>query len=134
VTPETTRLCNLLAERVETFQGKRPAIPSRWHKDFRLLLERGPLKRAEPEPLTVEKVEATIAAVFTDLAEPDTKGFCWAAQIRSPHALRDHWDQLATAWRLKHEGGNAAPPARRPNSQAQARATLAERARGTANG
>src|SRR5262245_9528832 len=96
---EVTELCDQLAERVATQQsGRRPVITDRWRKDMRLLLERGPLHQDTPEALTAEKVATTIGYVFDHLSDPQgSSGFCWAAQIRSPAALRDHWHQMANA-------------------------------------
>jgi len=90
------RLCRLLADAVETHRGTRPTIGARWTKDMGLLLRRGP-KGVEGPPPSVEDVATMIDAVFSRLNQPDRKGFCWADQIRSASALRDHWDQLALA-------------------------------------
>jgi DNA-binding transcriptional ArsR family regulator len=98
---DVTRLCDQLAEKVANQQdGRRPPITDRWRTDMRLLLERGPLHQDTPEPVGAEKVGATIDYVFEHLAEPQGRGgFCWAAQVRSPAALRDHWHQMADAAR-----------------------------------
>jgi hypothetical protein len=72
---------------------------------MRLLLERGPLHQDTPEAVSAEKVGATIDYVFAHLAEPQGRGgFCWAAQVRSPAALRDHWHQMADAARRLRAG------------------------------
>jgi len=103
------RLCLYLAERVGQFRGsvaKAPPITARWRTDMRLLLERGPLHQSKPTPMREEHVASTIAVIFGRLAEPEgRRGFSWAAQIRSPHALRDHWHQMAVAWRQKQTTG-----------------------------
>ncbi|MFZ4431574.1 MAG: hypothetical protein ACOYOQ_00105 [Microthrixaceae bacterium] len=91
------RLCGLLADRIEAHRGARPKVTRKWVKDMDLLLRRGPLHRDTPEPLTGPEVEAFIGAVFDRLDTPSAKGFCWADQVRSPHALRDHWDQIQLA-------------------------------------
>jgi hypothetical protein len=103
---DVTRLCEQLAEKVANQQdGRRPPITDRWRTDMRLLLERGPLHQDTPEPVGAEKVGATIDYVFERLAEPQGRGgFCWAAQVRSPAALRDHWYQMADAARRLRAG------------------------------
>ncbi len=98
------RLCRLLADAVEQHRGTRPTVSSRWTKDMGLLLRKGP-KGVDGSPPTVEVVEQMIVGVFTRLNEPQAKGFCWADQIRSAGALRDHWDQLSLA--LKRNTGPA---------------------------
>ena len=96
-------LCDYLAGRIAEFQdGARPPVTARWRQQMRLLVERGPLHRDRPEPMSPAKVRATISFIFDRMAEPEGRGtFCWAAQIRSAHALRDHWDQMATAARTQ---------------------------------
>jgi hypothetical protein len=99
---DTEALCARLVDAVGDYAGdpkKRPAITAKWRKDMRLLCERGPLGRAQPEAIAPERVEHCIEFVFSRLAEPGRDGFCWAAQIRSPHALREHWDQMLDAGR-----------------------------------
>jgi hypothetical protein len=92
-------LCSQLADKVAAQRGgAQPPVTERWRKDMRLLLERGPLHQDRPEPCSPEKVETTIAYVFAEMSEPEGRsGFCWADQIRSPGALRDHWLQMAQA-------------------------------------
>lgn len=96
---EVDALCEHLAERIAGFQdGARPPITARWRDQMRLLVERGPLHRSSPEPVAPIKVRNTIDYIFDHMAEPEGRGsFCWAAQVRSVHALRDHWDQMAVA-------------------------------------
>lgn len=92
-------LCGQLANRVAQHQGSpRPPITDRWRKDMRLLIERGPLHQEAPEPMPPERVAGTIAYIFDSMSDPQGRaGFCWAAQVRSPGALRDHWHQMAAA-------------------------------------
>lgn len=94
-------LCALLADRIENYQGgNRPRVTQRWRRDMRLLVERGPLHIAQPDPKPPDNVERCIAFVFDKLADPDGRsGFCWASVVRSPGALRDHWLQIADAGR-----------------------------------
>jgi hypothetical protein len=103
-TPVVDALCDHLAERIAEFQhGARPPVTPRWREQMRLLVERGPLHRHAPEPMAPAKVRNTIDWVFDHMAEPEGRGsFCWAAQVRSAHALRDHWDQMAVAARAQN--------------------------------
>lgn len=106
-------LCDMLASKVQLHRGgARPPVTAKWRRDMRLLLERGPLHQTEAAPLQVEDVVGAMKAVFTWLAEPSSTGFCWADQVRSPHALRDHWHQMRLA-------------ARRARQQQQGRAATA---------
>ena len=91
-------LCRVLADAVEAHRGTRPSVGGRWMKDMALLLRRGP-KGVDGTPPSIEEVQAMIRDVFTRLSSPDKKGFCWADQVRSAGALRDHWDQLSLALR-----------------------------------
>jgi hypothetical protein len=95
---DVARLCEMLADRVGQQQnGRRPSINRGWHQQMRLLIERGPLGRDQPEPISPDRVAATIRHVFEQMADPDRGGFCWAAQVRSPEALRRHWDRMGVA-------------------------------------
>lgn len=94
-------LCRHLADRIEGYHPERarPKVTDKWRRDMRLLVDRGPLGVDDPRPVPPAKVRSSIDVVFDDLAEPTGRGgFCWAAQIRSPGALRDHWSQLSEAW------------------------------------
>lgn len=95
---ETADLCSYLQACVERQRGRRPKVSSRWIKDMGLLLRRGP-KHVEDVSLSASEVREMIAATFELLAEPGRDGFCWADQIRSPGALRDHWEQLEVSLR-----------------------------------
>lgn len=95
---ETGELCAMLADRVAQQRGRRPKVTARWVKDMGLLLRRGP-KHVESEELSAVAVAAMIDAVFDRLSSAGRDGFCWADQIRSPSALRDHWEQLEVALR-----------------------------------
>lgn len=98
-------LCTELATAVGKFaDAPPPAVTKRWRNDMRLLLERGPLHQQDPAPTSPELVRQCLQVVFTELAEPEGRGgFCWAAQIRSPHALRDHWHQMRVKARQQRE-------------------------------
>ena len=98
-------LCNELAERVATQRGgARPPVTARWRTDMRRLLERGPLHQDEPTPVEPKRVRACLAVIFGELADPSGRnGFCWADQIRSPNALRDHWWQVYRAAQALHQ-------------------------------
>lgn len=100
-------LCEILADAVLAHRGGegRPTISARWRTDMRLLVERGPLRISDAKPVSPERVRGAIEFVFSELAEPEGRTrFCWADQIRSPGALRDHWAQLLEAGRKKHAG------------------------------
>jgi hypothetical protein len=99
--PVIEDLCRCLAGAVEAHRdGDRPRITAKWRTDMDLLLRRGPTD-LDPAPVDPEKVRTAIRVVFTQLATPDSKsGFCWANQVRSPGALRDHWTQLRQAARV----------------------------------
>lgn len=103
--PVVDALCDHLAGRIAEFQaGARPPVTPRWRQQMRLLIERGPLHRTTPEPIAPAKIRNTIDFVFDRMADPEGRGgFCWAAQVRSVHALRDHWDQMAVAARAKYK-------------------------------
>lgn len=123
--PEAEALCRHLAAAVALHRddpGSEPAVSTKWRKDMRLLLERGPLRRAKPEPLPPERVRAAIDFVFTRLAERGRDGFCWADQIRSPQALREHWDQLLDAGRRLR----SSECQRRPTPLSETLATIAK--------
>ncbi len=101
---DTADLCGYLQKRVEYQRGRRPAVTARWVKDMGLLLRRGP-KHVEGVTLTAQDVRTMIAATFELLADPGRDGFCWADQIRSPAALRDHWEQLEVALKRVRPAG-----------------------------
>ena len=104
-TPES-QLCALLADSIAAYRvdGTRPPITKTWLNDMRLLVERGPLHVERAAALPPERIEAAIRFTFTHLAvRTGSRGFCWAAQIRSPGALRDHWHQLLEAGRHVRE-------------------------------
>jgi DNA-binding transcriptional ArsR family regulator len=102
-------LCTQLAARVEQHRGTRPKVGPRWIKDMALLLRRGP-KNVEGPPPDADLVRWVITCTFDDLAEPDRKGFCWADQIRSASALREHWDQLGLALKRRRPSASALDP------------------------
>lgn len=111
--PEVEDLCEHLAGRVFAHRGGKglPKVTAAWRRDMRLLVERGPLRIADAQPVPAERVRNAIDFTFERLADPGADGFCWADQIRSPQALRDHWVQLYEAGRrqsAEHRGRNAA--------------------------
>lgn len=97
--PLVESLCDQLAAAIEAHGTvkARPAVTERWRRDMRLLVQRGPLRVEKAEAIPADRVGKAIAYVFEHLADPSSSGFCWADQIRSPHALRDHWVQLLEA-------------------------------------
>ena len=87
--------------------AKTPKITAAWKRDMDLLLRRGPLDRAVPEPLTPEQVRRCIDFVFTRCTIPENGStFCWAANIQSPAALRRQWDKLREAARRTAKGAS----------------------------
>jgi hypothetical protein len=98
-------LCTELAAAVGKFaDAPPPPVTARWRNDMRLLLERGPLHQDTPAAIGPDVVRQCLRVVFTELAEPEGRGgFCWAAQIRSPGALRDHWHQMRVKARQQRE-------------------------------
>lgn len=99
---EVIQLCTQLADAVERYrdgaQGGRPKVTKTWHRDMRLLLERGPLGADQAVATPAEKIAGCIRVVFTELADPQgSSGFCWASNVQSPAALRRHWWKLYEA-------------------------------------
>jgi hypothetical protein len=100
--PTISSLSALLVSEIERFAGYRPKITKTWTKELGDLLRLGPRGREKPEPLTPERVERCIRYVFTHLATPGKPsnghavGFCWAGVIKSPGALREHWNAIAS--------------------------------------
>jgi hypothetical protein len=113
-TTAAERLCGVLADRIDAYRGggARPAITGAWRTDMRLLLERGPLGRAKAEAHDPIRVQRAMDRIFSELADADNGGFCWAAQIRSPGALRRHWDQAADTLRRRGSAGPQRDPLR----------------------
>ncbi len=97
-------LCDLLADRIQQYRGgARPKITERWRRDMRLLIERGPLDLDPLEPKSPEKIRATLAAIFDEMAEPTgSNGFCWAATVTSPAKLREFWPKMVDDYRRMH--------------------------------
>ena len=101
---DVARLCELLAAKITERSGKTPKIGQRWHTDMRLLIERGPTEWAKPERIPPEKVARLVEYVFR---HDDRNGtFCWADQVRSPDALRRHWEKLRV-WANGHKQEDA---------------------------
>lgn len=98
--PVIEALCNELATRIaahEQTAGK-PIVTERWHKDMRLLVERGPLGRKPADPFPPERIMRALDVIFTRLNEPSgNPAFCWADQVQSPTALRKHLPKIALA-------------------------------------
>ena len=98
-------LCDHLADRIAQYHGdpaKRPrSNTAAWRRSMDRLMRIGPAGRAAPSPIPAERIHRCIDFVFDELAEVERGGFCWAANIRSPGALREHWDQLLDAGKRK---------------------------------
>lgn len=123
---EVEQLCSQLADAVERYrdgaQGGRPKVNAAWRRDMRLLVERGPLGVEKARGVPVHRVADCIRVVFTELADPGASGFCWAAQVQSPSALRRHWWKLyeaAVALRRRVSAGKMAPLVRAVNGGAE---------------
>lgn len=114
---EAAALCTLLADRVEQHRGARPKITAQWAKDMDLLVRRGPTEWDKPVELAPAYVAKMINGIFDVLAEHDAKGFCWADQVRSPGALRRHWDACQLAGKTKRNGASAKPRPGRDSDQ-----------------
>lgn len=97
-------LCVRLADAVERQRGTRPTITAVWSKDMDRLMRLGPGGVAG-RSLTADEVATMIDAVFSRLAVPSPTGFCWADQVRSPAALRRHWDQCRLVLKRAAGGG-----------------------------
>lgn len=111
---EVEHLCEDLAQRVAAHRRTGvPAITQRWRVDMERLVRLGPLHGADLRPMTVARVHRALAVTFEQLADPGGDGFCWADQIRSPYALRDHWHQIRLALERRNQ---VAPP--RPSDPA----------------
>lgn len=96
-------LCAHLAQRVaEHSKSGTPVVSKSWRTSMSLLLRRG-APNVEPSSVEPERVLRAIDYVFTYLAEPDGRGFCWADQVRSAAALRRHWTALQIAARRHNE-------------------------------
>lgn len=113
----TGAMCQYLARRVTDHRGG-PEVKwnlKSWRKPMSYLLRRGPTTWAHPAPIESDRVKRAIDFTFDQLATPiGNTGFCWADQIRSPRALREHWDDLLVA------GRRVARPAARPMTAAEA--------------
>lgn len=117
---EVIQLCTQLADAVERYrdgaQGARPKVTKAWHRDMRLLLERGPLGAKQAVAVSAARVADCIRVTFTELADPQgSSGFCWASNVQSPSALRRHWWKLyeaAVAGRRRSQSGKLAAVSR----------------------
>lgn len=114
---EVEALCTELADAIARYRGTdgaRPTVTANWRRDMRLLLAHGPLGTAKSS-VEPSNVRGCLAVVFTELADPDASGFCWANVVDSPLALRRHWWKIrdkARAQRLQATGGKMAAVAR----------------------
>lgn len=92
---DAARLCEHLAQRIFEHRGKYPKQNAAWLRDADLLLRRGELGVADPEPWSLRQAVVAIDAVFDLLATPQgSGGFCWADQVQSPGGLRQKWGQI----------------------------------------
>jgi hypothetical protein len=98
VRDEISELCDELADAVERFRGgMRPTVTKTWHRDMRLLVERGATGIA-PAPIPPERVRNCIRVLFTVLDKPEgPRGFCWAGVVEAPSGLREKWVKIYEA-------------------------------------
>lgn len=96
-------LCELLAGKIEEHHGYRPKITdSKWVQDMDYLLRRGPVEWADPKPIDPVKVKVMIEYVYSYGTEGDNN-FRWADQVKSPTALRKHWEKLRLWANREHQ-------------------------------
>ena len=96
-------LCDLLANKVEEHHGRRPKITdSKWVKDMDYLLRRGPVEWADPEPIDPAKIRMMIEYVYS-YGTDSNNDFRWADQVKSPTALRKHWEKLRLWANREHQ-------------------------------
>ena len=95
---EIEDLCLFLAEKIKDHMRMpfNPVITDRWRKDMRLFCERGALHQSEQFYISPENAKKFIEIVFM-LLSTKVNRFCWADQIRSPYALRDHFWQIRSS-------------------------------------
>ncbi len=83
-------LCDYLADAIATSTGAKLRSDTKaWLTPMRRLRERGPAQLAKPEPVTPERIRRGITWALDD--------DFWSQQIRSPAALRKHWEKLRAA-------------------------------------
>lgn len=113
---DARELAHLLAAAIAEWRnhhgagGGAPRVTDRWVKDMDLLMRRGPLGQATPEPIDKARLARAIDRLFTGpvLSVPSGSGnFCWAAQVQSPQALRKHWHRIAGAASRDGRSGRA---------------------------
>lgn len=98
VSEEVETLCTLLAQVVGKHMGNEPKINKTWREDMDLMLRLGAKNWATAKPVAASDIRDWMAVVFTCLNKPTGSGsFCWADQVRSPGAIRKHWDQVINA-------------------------------------
>lgn len=90
---EIIDLCNQLKTRIDAYSDSSHRVTAKWCSDMDLLHRLGPTEW-EDQVIPVETISKGIDFIFTQLATPSNKGFCWAKQVQSPGALRRHWAQI----------------------------------------
>jgi len=95
-------MCDMLARAIESEHGFTPKVTdTQWVRPMDLLLRRGATEWADPKPIDRERVEMMIGYVYTYGTEGDR--FRWADQIKSPMALRRHWEKLRVWANREHQ-------------------------------
>ena len=87
--PIDVDLCQHLADRYEQTHGTKLKQSTAWLNDMRLLRERGPTCWDKPAPLDPDKIRRLANWALDDEF--------WSGNIRSPGALRKHWEKLRTS-------------------------------------
>ena len=91
--------------------GKQPRVKKNWHRDMRLLVERGD-SNYEPEKLDPMKVSRLIQWLGANPSWPETDPkFAWAEVIQSPAGLRNKWEKVRrpAAAEVKRREGSSSP-------------------------
>lgn len=83
-------LAHHLADTLAAAGAKRPNVTGRWVQDMGRLL-----KVDGRDPLEVRRVIDWLARRSDPVAQ------FWAPNVRSPEALRKHWDQMADQYRSR---------------------------------
>jgi len=95
-------MCELLARKIEEEHGFLPKVTdTQWVRPMDLLLRRGALDWADPQAVEVERVRMMIEYVYSYGTEGDK--FRWADQVKSPVALRKHWEKLRVWANREHQ-------------------------------
>lgn len=105
---DAQRLCDLLADCVQAQRRNRPKVTAVWLRDMSTFIRLGPAGVDKPTNWTPTRIEKGIRRIFSELTEPaGSSDFCWANQVRSPRALRKHWESIAVMFTSANGNGHA---------------------------